>query len=347
MDNARLAMRLLLPILVLSFAGTFIGPSEEACAADVRPILVTCPVSGDEFFGLEIRAVNTLKHRDGDFLLRAEGGNQYATWIWTCPYCFFSARQVDFESIDEIDFDPASVEKVQLSQEAREDERLQLIIPPDVKYRNAAAYYFSIGKPPYFLGTLYLQGSWAMRMSKAPVPEGMLGTWLKSYMKVTGGDEDRSEEMELLAIAEDLQAKLEAAEEKSRITELKFLLAATLRQAGEHKRAVPILAELASKPDDGEVASAAGLELDLARTEAAFQEEALRYFKEAVKLKETLPEDRLQSIYLIGELSRRLGRYDDARVWFDKAEENPMPQRWARMILERQKSRLEADMTGD
>jgi tetratricopeptide (TPR) repeat protein len=347
MDNPGVAMRFLSLTLVLSFAGAFVGPSEEAYAADIRPIPVTCPVSEHEFFGLEIRAVNTLKHRDGDFLLRAEGGNQYATWIWTCPYCFFSARQVDFESIDEIDFDPASVEEVWLSEEAREDEGLQLIIPPNVKYRNAAAYYFSIGKPPYFLGTLYLHGSWAMRMSKAPVPEGMLGTWMNSYIKVTAGAENRSEEMELLAVADDLRAKLEAAKEESRRTELKFLLASTLRQAGEHKRAVPILSELASIEEAGEVASAAGLELHMARTEAAFQEEALRYFKEAVKLKETLPEDRLQSIYLIGELSRRLGRYDDARVWFDKAEENPMPQRWARMILKRQKSRLEADKTGD
>ena len=105
-----------------------------------------------------------------------------------------------------------------------------------------------------------------------------------------------------------------------------------------------MLEELTSLPDTSEIRHSALRDLDLANTETSFQEEALRYFKEAVQLKETLPEDRLQSIYLIGELSRRLGRFDEAKLWFEKATENPMPQRWAREILKNQKRVLEREM---
>ena len=345
--HIRQAARLAAQLLALVAGGVALCPIDPASAADIKPVLVTCPASGHDFFGLEIRAVNTLKSRDGDFLLRAEGGNQYATWIWTCPYCFFSARQEVFTQERKVEFDPSSVETMELTYEAMESERLQLLIPPALKYRNAAAYYFSIGETPYSLGVLNLQGSWAVRMSKVSMPKGLFGTWWKSYMHVTDEGEYSSEEQQLVAVAEDLRDELNhvgRGGNKAEKLKLEFLIASTLRQAGEHRQAVPMLEKLASMPDLEEIAEAAAKELELARTETAFQEEALRYFKDAVKLEETLPDDRLQSIYLIGELSRRLGDYEQAKVWFARADETPMPQLWARNMLERQKRKLAEDM---
>jgi uncharacterized protein (DUF2225 family) len=314
-----------------------------AFGAKYKPKLVTCPVSGHDFFGLEIHAVNTLKHRDGDLLLRAEGGNQYATWIWTCPYCYFSARPEVFDEGTSVDFDPSSVLTYDTSYEAKESERLQLLVPPNIKYKNAAAYYFSVGKPPYFLGVLNLHASWSLRMEKVSTPEGLLGKWWKSYMKISKKGDPPSEEVLLLAIAEDLRVQLRAADEENR-PKFELLIASTLRQAGEHKQAIPMLKKMASNTELGAIARAAAQELELAVAESMFQQEALRYFKEAIKFEETLPEDRLQSVYLVGELSRRLGDYDQARVWFEKAAETPLPQRWARRIMERQRRRLEEDM---
>jgi tetratricopeptide (TPR) repeat protein len=347
MARSRTLIALLLSATALACTLVAILPSQSALAADIRPELANCPVYGDEFFGLEIIAVNTLKHRDGDFLLRAEGGNQDATWIWTCPYCFFSARPEVFRQGESVDFDPSSIETTELPEATKESELVQLRIPVGLKYRNAVAYYYSIGETPYFLGVLNLHGSWAARMSKVPMPKGLLGAWWKSYMKVTGDKRFVSEETQLLAIARDLRAKLRRAADKGDegdAIRLKYLLASTLRQAGEHKQALPLLEELGALPDTSAILQPALREMELARTEAAFQEEALRYFKEAIGLKETLPEDRLQSIYLMGELSRRLGRYKDAEVWFKRASENPMPQRWARTILEMQKRRLAEDV---
>ncbi len=349
MNRIRTALALL-PLLSIAAhlpappATSLVG---TAAAADIEATEVICPVSGHSFFGLEIRAVNTLKHRDGDFLLRAEGGNQYATWVWTCPFCFFSARPDAFLYGAEVDFDPSSIETMELNQETRESDRVQLLIPPGLKYRNATAYYFSIGEPPYELGVLQLHASWAVRMSTVSMPKGPLGTWWKSYLKITEEGDYTSEETQLLAIAEDLREKLRGADDPGKRIELMYILASTLRRAGEHKQAVPILKELFSIPEIGEIRPAAAQELDLAITEAAFQKQAVRYFMEAVQLKETLPNDKLQSIYLIGELSRRLGMYDQAKAWFEKSEENPMPQRWARNIFQRQKLRLANDIASD
>lgn len=335
--------------LAVAWAVLALFPSGSVLAANITPELVYCPVSGDEFYGLTILAVNTLKHRDGDFLLRAEGGNQDATWIWTCPYCFFSARPEVFKEGKTVDFDRSSVETTDLSEEVKGSETAQLRIPVGLKYRNAAAYYYSIGETPYFLGVLNLHGSWAARLSKVTMPKGLMGKWWRSYLEVTGEKRFPSEELQLLAIARDLRAKLARAEkagDESDEVGLKYLVASTLRQAGEHKQALPILEELVSLPDTSAIRASVLQEIQLARTEASFQQEALRYFKEAVGLKETLPEDRLQSIYLIGELSRRLGRYEDAKAWFERSSENPMPQRWARRLLEIQKRRLAQDMAG-
>jgi tetratricopeptide (TPR) repeat protein len=346
MPHLRL-LRALIATVAVACAVSVLSPSQTALAADIKPELVNCPVYGDEFFGLEILAVNTLKHRDGDFLLRAEGGNQDATWIWTCPYCFFSARPEVFRQGENVDFDPSSVETTMLPETTKESEMVQLYIPVGLKYRNAVAYYFSIGATPYFLGVLNLHGSWAARLSKTTMPKGLLGKWWKSYLKVTGDKRYHSEEAELLAVSEDLRAKLRRATDDGEVSEatgLKYLLASTLRQAGEHRKALPLFGELVTLPDTSAILQPVLREMELARTEASFQEDALRYFKEAIGLKETLPEDRLQSIYLMGELSRRLGRYHDAEVWFKRASENPMPQRWARLILEAQKRRLAEDM---
>jgi hypothetical protein len=315
-------------------------PGTPRCA-DIKIKPAVCPVSGHDFYGINIHAVNTLKHRDGDFLLRAEGGNQYATWIWSCPYCLFSARPEVFSGDVAVDFDPSSIERIDLSDTAKESEKVQLRIPPELKFRNATAYYYSEGEPPYFLGVLNLHGSWAIRMEKVSLPQGFLGTWWKSYMK-TSEDDFPSEEQLLLAVARDLESKLESARGEEAL-KLKFLAASTLRQAGEHHKAVPMLQEVRGTSPPRDLSEAVAREMELAAAEAAFQIEALRYFKEALQFEETLPEDRLQSIYLVGELSRRLGDYESAETWFAKSEKDPMPQRWARMILKRQKALLEMD----
>lgn len=165
-------------------------------------------------------------------------------------------------------------------------------------------------------------------------------------MKVSENDDRRSEEEVYLAIAGDLESKLRVSNDEDEKLKLKYLLASTLRQAGEHFRAKPILREVLEASNSRELSAAAQRELQLASSEAAFQKEAVRYFKEALQFKETLPEDRLQSIYLVGELSRRLGDYESARTWYDRSAENPMPQRWARQILSRQRKILERTEAG-
>jgi len=317
-------------------------PQRAACA-DYRPVLVTCPVCGNDYFGLEIRAVNTLKGRDGDLLLRAEGGNQYATWIWTCPYCFFSARPEDLGEALTVDFDRSSIDTVPLTYEAKENSRVQLVIPPALKYRNAASYYYSVGKPPYFMGVLYLHGSWAVRMSKTDTPKGLAGIWLKSYMNVTLEDRPETEEETLLQIARDLSKRAEKAEPEKK-PGFQYLIASTLRQAGEHRKAVPILRRLSSGGGSAEIAHAAKQELELAEQEEYFQREARRYFIEAIKFKETRPDDRLESIYLVGELSRRLGDLRQAEEWFQKSAASPMPGNWAREIMKRQWEKLKREI---
>lgn len=305
---------------------------------------VVCPVSKHGFFGMKVSGVNTLKHRDGDFLLRVEGGNHYATRVWACPYCFFSAYPEVFAEEKHIDFDPGSIERIDLTWEAQESQEVQTKIPVRVKYRNAAAYYYSIGKPPYFMGVLNLQGSWATRLTKNSLPPSLVATWHRLYLPIIRQDDPRSEEEILDAMAGDLRAEVKSAKSPAKRQELTFLLASALRQSGRHREAVPLLEDLVSNASSRKLSSAAAEELELARSEAQFQDEALRYFKEAVKLKETLPEDRLQSIYLVGELSRRLGKFKQAGEWFEKASKTPMPQRWARELLERQKGKLAEEL---
>ena len=309
-------------------------------------IEVVCPVSKHGFFGMKVSGVNTLKLRDGDFLLRVEGGNHYATRVWSCPYCFFSAYPEVFTEDGQIDFDPEGVEKVDLTWEAQESPEVQIRIPAHIKYRNAAAYYYSIGKPPYFMGVLNLQGSWAARLTNTSLPPALVARWHSFYLQAIRRDDPRSEEEILAALAGDFRVELKSAESPADREGLTFLLASALRQSGQHREAIPLLEGLASSASSRELSSAAASELELARSESHFQDEALRYFKEAVKLKETLPEDRLQSTYLVGELSRRLGKFKQASEWFEKASKTPMPQRWARELLKKQKGKLAEELAG-
>ena len=329
---------------ICAVLAAFLLTAAAARCAVIEYTEVVCPVSGHGFFGMSVEGVNTLKHRDGDFLLRVEGGNHYATRVWCCPYCFFSAYPEVFVEEREIDFDPESIEKAPLLWEAQESENVQKLIPIRVKYGNAAAYYYSIGKPPYFMGVLNLQGAWASRLAKVSLPRKSMSVWHELYLPMLKSEVERSEEEMLEQMVEQLRDRLDSAESETEVDRLTLLLASALRQSGGHRHAVPLLKGLVSEGSSPEISRAAGDELELAESERRFQEEALRYFKEAVKLEETLEEDRLQSIYLIGELSRRLGYFKQAEEWFERAEKTPMPQRWARHLLAIQKKKLAREM---
>jgi tetratricopeptide (TPR) repeat protein len=76
---------------------------------------------------------------------------------------------------------------------------------------------------------------------------------------------------------------------------------------------------------------------ELEQKRKGFQEQALGYFMKALTTDEFEPKERGIISYLIGELYRRTGRFEEAMFWYDRAlkeKENPD---WLEGLVEKQR----------
>jgi tetratricopeptide (TPR) repeat protein len=297
-----------------------------------------CPLFGHQFTAQSLVKDEISTTFDSDFCKRTRNESPYILAVWTCPYCFFSAYQADFRGSIDARFRDMKLRAYPV--EAEKIEQADIFVA--TKYFNAETYYKMAGRDPRFLADLTLRGSWACRVFDIPNPEELHSLHEEIVAGIPGAARMRSPEILNLEVERHIAQLLESGEvPEGREDVYRYLRADALRQAGDHRTARKIFDDLIQEQRLPTIYLRAAAQKGLlCAKEAEFQEKTLEYL---VAAKEEIDEDeRSETIYLMAELSRRLGRFEEARALYDQAAARNTTSESLRDIIRRQADRLPA-----
>lgn len=320
----------------LALAGLLAGATGPRLA-DIEAV---CPLFGHRFVAQSAVEDPEVAAFDSDLCRRPPGTSPYLLAVWTCPYCFFSAYQADFRGTLEPRFRDLALKTYPLDPKNVE----QVDIFPATKYLNAEAYYRLAGKDARFLADLALRGSYACRVAEVKEPPEIDPLWRALRDEVMEGKRRISVEEVHLAMAERLKQRLDAGEiapDRERI--YRYLLAAALREGGERIAAGALFAALEKDFKLADAYRTAARQKGLlCEREGMFQEKTLAYLRQAEAEGKVPDAERAVVAYLEGEMSRRLGKADDARREYDRAAALPGGPEWLPSMIRKQRDRLPA-----
>lgn len=316
-------------------------------ATSSRQIRLNCPVCQTDISARELMSSNTFGGVDTDFMSHAQGSSVLQIRPVTCLNCYFSGFVGAFNRYSEppaqewdeepVTTPPALIASVTFpatfTAAIKIDRVLKPVIsiasytdqseiPAWVRYDLIAQVYRLTGQPPRDLADLYLQASWSVRdednviqmLSKSDTE--LIGDFFKNKIRERFKDSSPNQATAEVGLAYDLLK--ETGSEKAE--EIKASLMAALlfaRRHGENQLVLDILARLLPLMEKAVgTALQEHLNASIAR-EREFQKLAIDHFTLCLAEKnDTDLESRL--IYLIGELNRRMGNFDQARTWFEK-----------------------------
>lgn len=334
-----------------------------AQATRVQEVPAKCPVCATNFVAFGVVEVRYQGGMDPDFFLRAapEPAENYG--VWTCPQCYFSALPADFERNLPEDKRKLLLEKLPAFRQIRpeymaEVPESQRKIPAWFKYKIALACYElrrdTLPNADAYLGDICLRGSWVTREFGNPIERSER---VAKVFKTIMADFTRHHQKEMgsfdkpgmiyykwyTSLADLLVKDLDSTEHVFTAEErpVAMLMAAGfLREAGELGPARRLLVQVAQGKDPKyeEERRIANRELELLIQEEEFQTQSVAYFQRALEsgaLKGT--EREPLCVYLLGELSRRLGKPADARRFFEMAAAiKGVPDQLLAMVKEQQ-----------
>ena len=301
---------------------------------------VVCPLFGHQFTAQTMVSDDDFSAFDSDFCKWSRGQNPYLFAVWTCPYCFFSAYQADFRGSVDARFRDMKLRRYPV--EADSIQQHEIFV--STKYLNAETYYLEAGRDARFLADLALRGSYACRvlqMEETPEFESLRD---KIVDDVLAGKKRISVERVNLDVVARVREMLDGGQVEGRQLQVyRYLLADALRRAGESIEAREILEEI---QEEGSLPAAyletAKQKAFLCMKEGEFQEKTLAYLKEA-REEGLIPQaERARTTYLRAELSRRLGRLEEARQLFQEAAAIPTEEEWLGSMIENQLRRIPA-----
>jgi len=292
--------RFLLTILMLAASGVA-GPAFETVAEKG-----TCPRCGGEVRGSVVLGLVERKPPDPDLCARHLGDQPYLYQVWSCSSCGFSAYADDFlEGRFPRGFDLRTLPLLTPKEGGR--------LGPEERYLNAFEYYRAVGRDPIFLGNLLQRGAWAHRLAEVglDVPE-------KQAIRDTVIAEPGHISVPEWALYE--RAWRRIPEDPGR-PDLLLLKAEWMRRAGQAFRAKDLLESARGEFPPalaGEVSAVSGL----IESELRFLRMAELQIREACATMPLEPKNVAAYRFLVGELNRRLGRYDEARLYFARVVES-------------------------
>lgn len=330
----------LLPALLLLF------PLATRGGEKIADFDVTCPLFGHQFQAQALVKDEASDILDSDFCKRVVGESPYVLAVWTCPYCFFSAYQADFHGGKSLDPSFRDMDLRSYPVDPETIEQAQIFVA--AKYHNAETYYRRDGRDARFLADLTLRGSWACRVFEVPEPGELVSFRQEVLETVPGASQIRNVELLNLELEKKVRTALESGavpEEQRDI--YRYLRADALRQSGDHVQARALFDALV---DEGKLPEnyrrAAAHKAFLCAKEGEFQKKTLDYLAEAEAKGLIEDEEQAEVTYLRGELSRRLGRLDDARRFYDAAAAMEGAAASLRELIDRQRQRLPAAGAG-
>lgn len=307
------------------FALTLPAAADEPLSLLGR-IDLDCPVCRQRFETVTCTQSNARGGMDRDLFTRALGPQPEFYRISTCPRCGYSGYFGDF--------DPAVALPPDVREKILTAPRLEL--PDDFtpesdpreldardRYRLAIQCYEWRQRSDEALGWLHLRASWIAREEGAMLPPeprlarvmGFIERWKP---RLPAGGNQASVEMQLAARVAEAIATGEFNRFQKPYVEL--ALALILRRHGENRQATPLLDRLHGYDGfSGEMNAAIARMRTSIDDEKRHQIEAAACFERALLADQITAANRPAACYVLGELSRRLGRDRDAIRWYDEA----------------------------
>jgi tetratricopeptide (TPR) repeat protein len=319
-------------------------PLAVPAARRIADFDVVCPLFGHRFTAQSLVEDDAASAYDSDFCKRSRGDSPYVLAVWTCPYCFFSAYQADFRGSLEPRFRDLPLRKYPIDPEKAQ----QVDIFVGTKYLNAEAYYRDAGRDARFLADLVLRGSYACRVFGPPeAPEfDLLMDRLTS--EVLEGKDMRSVEVVSRRLAGLAAERIAAGKvPDDQVAIYRYLEASALRQAGERLEAQRRFEELdKDRRLPASYQRNAGQQAFLCLKEGEFQQKTLDYLA-AARAQGLIPAAELpRAVYMMGEMSRRLGRPEEARRFYREAAALEGAEEFLRVMIRQQEERLPASGEG-
>ena len=325
-----LLLALFLPVLSLQ-ARSRLADVDTRCPLFGHPFTAQAVASGDDFAAF-----------DSDLCRRPLDHSLYILAVWTCPYCFFSAYQTDYLKPLPAEFREMELRRYTLDTVPAEIEQREIFV--GVKYHNAETFYRKQGRDAWFLYDLMLRGTYSCRIT---VVQGTaeFQSLREQWIKQSWPHKTRFsvEEVNLAVAARVAQELDEGNLAGDSVDTMRYLRADALRRAGEHREAASIFEDLLKGSALGsELLRDARSQLALCIKEGDFQQKAFEYLQQAQEEGLVPAENATLSVYLQGELMRRLGHPGEARKFYRRAAELPVQQEFLAALIEKQLGRVDA-----
>jgi tetratricopeptide (TPR) repeat protein len=334
----RLARGLCLVVLLSLFLpGLVLQARSKLADVDTR-----CPLFGHPFTAQALAGGDDFAAFDSDLCKRPPDHSLYVLAVWTCPYCFFSAYQSEYLEPLPAQFREMELRRYPLGKPPADIEQREIFV--GIKFHNAETFYRQQGRDAWFLYDLMLRGTYACRITVlegSPEFQILREQWIQqSWPRKTRFS---VEDVNLAVAARVAEELAEGKPAKDSVASLRYLRADALRRAGEHLEAAAIFEDLLEEASLGpDLLRAARSQLALCIKEGDFQQKALDFLQQAQEEGLVPAENATLSVYMQGELMRRLGHPREARKLYQQAAKLPVQQEFLAALIEKQLGRLQA-----
>ena len=282
--------------------------STNAFATGIHTTETTCPIDENDTVKLYFQiSSNEYGGFDSDGATYSSGTQFREHAISTCAQTLFSAYPTDMQTT----FSPDEIREIKawllpIAEQYTDP-------TPWDRYEIAAAYYRWMGKPALFMGRLYLEAAWTARDKAVGIHQDLKGPIVADQLLEQGKKE--------------LQKDL-TTEQRKMVT---FNLARVAHRNAQFDLREQYLTTFLNDPDLEDYERQAGEEFFKLTTEV--EPRLLRLARaEYLNHLQGTPKDG-QTLYLLGDLNRRLGDYEQARLYFEKANLTPQLQPEQRLII--------------
>ncbi len=261
---------------------------------------------------------------DRDLFQRALIAQPVYYLIATCPRCYYSDYVDDFHGSSKVDADLKKsilVEKSLRPATAITPKMRQEEIPATTRYALAATVFRMRRGSAESQGWLLLRWAWVVREEGSYLPP--TGKLMRAMREIEprlppsrrgSNQADRELQGVNLLMADWQEGSFDAEIEPY----VRLVMALILRRHGENGPARDLLADLKGGFE-------APLNVAIEKMLASIEEEkrilgaAREQFERALSAKEVKAENRPAALFLLGEISRRVGDEAAARAWFERA----------------------------
>ncbi len=272
---------------------------------------------------------------DRDFCKHSKARSAYDFDVWCCPRCGYAAFGQLFQRTAESALKEKVVRestpalrqlfKRQLNVDIEKFgfQLDQMDIPTIIKYHMMEHVLEDLGASDYEKARFYLQFAWAERQRLlAPVSHPALSVAVSTFNTRWEAYKKSTDSPDLIRDPAEVAAFLDGVEGGGKLNDEERLLLAIYRagqtdRLGFPARSRQLLEDAGRLTMPAEVLAVARFKREVLEHEFELMKKALVLLKEALRRREIPVDRRPEHIYLVGELSRRIGLFPEARVWFD------------------------------